>query len=213
MKRAFFTLVILSLMAAAGLAQSKTVDAPQAARPMSVGIVVDNSGSYRTIFDRVLNATKTVIEEMPAGDEGFLVTFIDAPKIKLRQEMTSDKTNLQDAAENMFIEGGSTAILDAVVYASKYMAQQAASGEGRTRILVLITDGDERESSATIDDAIKAAKDAGIKIYVLGLHEEKFYAKIPDRLTRETGGSKFVPKTHRDTQSATASLLSAIRAK
>ena len=213
MKRAFFTFVILSLMAAAGLAQSKTVDAPQAARPLSVGIVVDNSGSYRTIFDRVLNAAKAVIDEMPAGDEGFLLTFVDAPKIKLRQEMTSDKSDLLDAAENMFIEGGSTAILDAVVYASKYMAQQAASGEGRTRVLLLITDGDERESSATIDDAIKAAKDAGIKIYVLGLHEEKFYAKIPDRLTRETGGSKFVPKTHRDTQSATASLLSAIRAK
>lgn len=213
MKRGFITFVILNLLAAAILAQSKTVDAPQSARPLSVGIVVDNSGSYRMIFDRVLNAAKSIIEELPAGDEGFLVTFIDAPKIKLRQEMTSDKSDLQDAADNMFIEGGSTAILDAVVYASKYMAQQAASGEGRTRILILITDGDERESSATIDEAIKAAKDAGIKIYVLGLHEDKFYAKIPDRLTRETGGSKFVPKTHRDSQSATASLLAAIRAK
>jgi Mg-chelatase subunit ChlD len=184
-----------------------------APQPVSLGLVVDNSGSFRMIFDRVVSATNTIIEDLREGDESFLVTFVDTPKIVMRQEMTAKPQELRDSAENMFVEGGATAILDAVVFASKYLATQGAPGDTRSRVLVLITDGDERGSAASIDDAVKAAKDAGARIFVLGLFDEKFYSKIPDRLIKDTGGAKFVPKAPKDIPAAVASLLSAVRAK
>jgi Mg-chelatase subunit ChlD len=208
-------LLLTLILAVAVSAQNKTgeSDAPPAAGLLSIAIVVDNSGSYRSIFDRVVTSTTQIIDGVRPGDEGFLVTFVDTSKIVLRQGMTAEKKDLQDSVDNMFIEGGSTAILDAVVYAAKHLSEHSMPGADRSRVIILITDGDERESAATVDEAIKAAKAANARIFVLGLFDEKFYPKVIDRLIRETGGAKFVPKMPKETPAAVTSLLSAIRTK
>ncbi len=208
--------LLILILAAAVSAQNKGGEtaAPSVARgPLSIAIVVDNSGSYRTIFDRVIKSTTQIIDDVRPGDEGFLVTFVDTSKIVLRQGMTAEKKDLQDSVDNMFIEGGATAILDAVVYAAKHLSEHSTPGADRSRVIILITDGDERESAATVDEAIKTAKAANARIFVLGLFDEKFYAKVIDRLIKETGGAKFVPKMPKETPAAVTSLLSAIRTK
>lgn len=192
-------------------AQAEKPAAGGASQPLSIGIVVDNSGSYRSIFDRVVSSTNTIIDEVGPGDEGFFVTFVDSPKIVLRQEMTRDRQELRDASDNMFIQGGQTAVLDAVVFATKQFAEHADTD--RSRVLVLITDGDDRQSTATVDEAVKLAKEARVRVFVLGLYEEKFYSKVIDRLVKETGGAKFVPKIPRDVPAAVSGLLTAIRSK
>ena len=207
------SLVLILIFSVAVSAQSKSVDTSAASStPLSIAIVVDNSGSYRTIFDRVVKATAQIVDDVRAGDEGFLLTFVDTSKIVLRQGMTFEKSDLQDAVENMFIEGGATSILDAVVFASKHLAEHSTPGD-RARVMILITDGDERESAATLEDAVKAARAANVRIFALGLYEEKFYPKVIDRLIKETGGAKFVPKVPKDTPSAVTSLLSAMRTR
>ena len=213
MSRNLLFISILTLVGILSISGQGPTAPPNSVRPLSIGIVVDNSGSYRTIFERVMTATNAVIQDLRPGDEAFLVTFVDTSKISLRQEMTSDRQELRDAAENMFIQGGSTSILDAVVFAAKYMGSQGSPESDRPRVLVLITDGDERGSAASIEEAVKAAREAGVRIFVLGLHEEKFYSKVSDRLTRETGGAKFVPKIPKESTGMVSSLLSAIRAK
>lgn len=184
-----------------------------AATPVSFGLVVDNSGSYRTIFDRVVTSTNSIIADLKTGDEGFLVTFVDTPKIVLRQEMTENSQELRDSSDNMFIQGGPTAILDAVMFSAKYLTEQSKTDPGRSRALILITDGDERESGASIDDVVKTLKAGNIRVFVLGLYDEKMYSKVIDRLTKDTGGAKFVPKFPKDTAAAVSSLLSAVRTK
>ncbi|HTH37513.1 MAG TPA: VWA domain-containing protein [Pyrinomonadaceae bacterium] len=208
-------LLLILILAVAVSAQNKAGDAaaPSAAGPLSIAIVVDNSGSYRSIFDRVVTSTTQIIDGVRPGDEGFLVTFVDTSKIVLRQGMTAEKKDLQDSVDNMFIEGGSTAILDAVVYAAKHLSEHSTPGADRSRVIILITDGDERESAATVDEAIKSARTANARIFVLGLFDDKFYPKVIDRLIRETGGAKFVPKMPKETPAAVTSLLSAIRTK
>ena len=215
MKMKLAALLLVMVLAAVASAQKRSTDAaaPSASGPLSIAIVVDNSGSYRSIFDRVLKSTTQIIDDVRPGDEGFLVTFVDTPKIVLRQGMTSEKKDLQDSVDNMFIEGGATAILDAVVFASKHIAEHASPGAERSRVMILVTDGDERQSAATVEEAISAAKAANVRVFALGLYEEKFYPKIIDRLTRETGGAKFVPKMPKETPTAVTSLLSAIRTK
>ena len=210
-------LVSILVLSAGGLfAQVSTVDAPAAqsgSGHLSVGIVVDNSGSYRMIFDRVVTSTNAIIQDVRPGDEGFLLTFVDATKIVLRQEMTRDKQDLTDAADNMFVEGGQTAVLDAVAHAAKYLIQHGSGDADRSRVLILITDGDDRGSTSSVEDAIKIAREGKVRIFVLGLYEEKFYSKVVDRLVKETGGAKFVPRTPKETAAAVANILAAIRSK
>lgn len=181
--------------------------------PVSYGLVIDNSGSYRTLLEKVIKLVLGIVDENKPGDEAFLVTFVDTPKIVLRQEMTDNKDDVRDSVENMFIQGGPTAILDAVKYSADYLSQQAKSDADRSRVLVLVTDGDERESAAKIDDVLKTIKSANIRVFVVAIAEEKVYPKVIDRLTKETGGIKYTPKTRDEMTAAVKSLSAAIRTK
>ena len=179
--------------------------------PVSYGLVVDNSGSFRALLDKVIGVVSGIIDENRPGDEAFLVTFVDAPKIKLRQEMTENKGDLRDAAENMFIEGGPTAILDAVKFSADELVRSSRKEPERSRALVLVTDGDERGSGASVEDVVKLLKNEKIRVFVVAMAEEKVYTKVLDRLARETGGAKYSPKTKNEIATAYKSLSEAIR--
>lgn len=181
--------------------------------PVSYGLVIDNSGSYRTLLEKVIKLVSDIVDENKPGDEVFLVTFVDTPKIVLRQEMTDSKDDVRDSVENMYIQGGPTAILDAVKYSADYLSQQAKSDSDRSRVLILVTDGDERESAAKIDDVLKTIKAANIRVFVMAISEEKVYTKVIDRLSKETGGVKYTPKTRDEIAAAVKSLSAAIRTK
>jgi Mg-chelatase subunit ChlD len=141
------------------------------------------------------------------------VTFVDTPKIKLRQEFTYQKSELHDAAQNMYIEGGQTAILDALKSSADYLVQNARSDEGRARALVLVTDGEDRSSVTKIDDLVRLLKEQNIRVYVIAMAEQKIFVKILDRLTKETGGMVVTPKGRADLTSAAKQVSAAMRAK
>jgi Ca-activated chloride channel homolog len=189
--------------------------APQKPEKMAVsyGLVVDNSGSIRTILDRVITVVSDVVEANEAEDETFLLTFVDTPKILLRQEFTNRKDELHDAAQNMFIEGGQTAILDAVKVATDYLVRNARSDGTRSKALILITDGEDRESGSKIDDVIRLLKENNVRVYVVAVAEGKIFTKLIDRLTKETGGQKFSPRTKADLTTAAGQLSTALRSK
>ena len=216
MQRIILTIITALLFSAVLFAQKENGSAKGTTLetlPVSYGIVVDNSGSYRSLLEKVTQLTADFVEDNKAEDETFLVTFVSTEKIVLRQDFTIRKSDIHDAAGNMFIEGGLTAILDAVKFSAEYLAQSARKEPGRSRALVLITDGDERQSLAKIDEVVKVLKDANIKVFVLGLADGKIYTKIIDRLTKETGGEKYFPKTRDETAVAVKELAAAIRKK
>jgi VWFA-related protein len=181
--------------------------------PVSYGLVIDNSGSLRTMLDKVIGVVTEIVDGNGAGDEAFLVTFVDTPKIVLRQEFTDSKAELHDAIQNMFVEGGQTAILDAVKISAEYLARSARTDAGRARALVLVTDGEDRESGSKIEDVIKLLKEQNIRVFVVAISDGKIFTKLIDRLTKETGGAKFSPKTRTDLTDAAAQLSAAIRTK
>lgn len=181
--------------------------------PVSYGLVIDNSGSIRTILDNVITVVSDVVEANEAEDEAFLLTFVDTPKVVLRQEFTFKKSELHDAAENMFVEGGQTAILDAVKVSAEYLSKNARSDGSRSRALVLVTDGEDRSSGAKIDDVIKLLKEENIRIYVIAMADGKIFPKLIDRLTKETGGARFVPRTRSEMAVVASQIATAIRAK
>ena len=182
-------------------------------QPVSYGLVIDNSGSVRTLLDRVITVVSEVVEANGAEDEAFLLTFVDTPKIVLRQELTNRKSELHDAAQNMFVEGGQTAILDAVKVAAEYLTKNARTDGVRGKALVLVTDGEDRESGSKIDDVLKILKENNVRVFVIAIADGKIFTKVIDRLTKETGGQKFSPKTRAELVSTATQISTAIRTK
>lgn len=221
MKKLFSSIVLLlALSPVNSFGQNKSAGAAtqqKASVPVSYGIVVDNSGSYRAILERIIEITKDIVEANRADDETFLMRFVSTDKIKLLQDFTVSKDEIHAAADEMFVEGGLTAILDAVDFAARHLAEKAsseASGEtSRRKVLILLTDGDDRQNKAKIEEVLKFLKDNQIRVFVVGISEEKVSGKIIDKLTRETGGRKFVPKTPAEVAATIKELSAAIRAQ
>jgi VWFA-related protein len=180
---------------------------------VSYGLVVDNSGSFRTLLDKVIAVASDIVEENQDNDEAFLVTFVDTPKIVLRQEFTYKKSELHDAAQNMYVEGGQTAILDALKSAADYLATNAKSEEGRSRALVLVTDGEDRASETKIDDLLKILKGENIRVFVIAMSDTRVVTKVIDRLAKETGGLVVTPKRAPDVAAAAKQIGAAMRTK
>src|SRR5687767_2258794 len=82
--------------------------------PISYGLAVDTSGSLRTQLATVLEAGKTIINANRPGDETFLVRFVGRDNTETVQDFTSSKEALADALDNMYTEGGQSAVVDAV---------------------------------------------------------------------------------------------------
>ncbi len=214
MKRHFPSAILFAIaLCGTASAQLQQPETSVVRSPVSYGLVVDNSGSFRMLLDKVIDVVTEVVEENGSDDEAFLVTFVDTPKILLRQEFTSSKAELNDAAQNMFIEGGQTAILDAVKISAEYLVKNAQTTGSRERALVLVTDGEDRKSGANVDDVIKFLKDQNIRVFVIALADGKVFTKLIDRLTKETGGKKVTPRTKAEIAASAAEISLGIRTK
>ena len=172
--------------------------------PASYGLVVDNSGSLRFLIDYVIASALKIVEANRPGDETFVVRFVASEDVRLLSRFTSDKEALRRAIEGMYVQGGQTALLDAVYFAAEYAEKNAAPDEGgkaRRRALVLITDGEDRDSSRKLDDVLKLLRRARIQVYCVGLVGEldrqrgivmgskrDKAATLLKRLSAETGG-------------------------
>jgi len=181
--------------------------------PLTYGLVIDNSGSYRLIFETVIKSANQIVEANNPEDEAFLVRFVDTNKISLVQDFTSSTDELRSAVEDMFIEGGQTAILDAVNFSAKHLAKKDASQSKARKVLILITDGEDRKSQAKIEDVIKLLKDEKIQVFTLGLSDGKVYKNFLEKLSKETGGRSFAVEKGSDIQTAIKQLTVAVRAQ
>jgi Mg-chelatase subunit ChlD len=215
MKRELATIILILFTAVTtSIGQQTAVESKPVESPVTYGIVVDNSGSFRTLIDRVIKIVKNVVDANGRDDETFIVTFVDSDKIVLRQDLTSSKAELYDAAENMFIEGGKTAIIDAVQRSADHLAASSKAEPGRIYRLVLITDGDESESKTKIDELFTTLKNEKIAVLVVGISDRRdFSTKFIDRLVKESGGRKYLPKTQSDMDEALKLLVKDLRAE
>ncbi|HVF48572.1 MAG TPA: VWA domain-containing protein [Pyrinomonadaceae bacterium] len=179
--------------------------------PISYGLVVDNSGSLRTQLPKVIEAGKTIVNSNKPGDETFLVRFVDSEKIETVQDFTSNQNDLLDALETLYTEGGQTAVLDAVYLTAERVANYKKGNslnDRRRRALILVTDGEDRDSFYKQDQLFATLRENDVQIYVIGFigeldKEGGFIRKSPreravnlvNRLAKETGGRAFFPNS------------------
>src|SRR6516162_4194773 len=116
--------------------------------PLSLGLVIDNSGSMRNKRERVNSAALAFVRESNPDDETFIVNFDDSAY--LEQDFTSSIGDLMDALDNLDTRG-ETALYDAV-----YLSVEKVIKEGKrdTKALLLVTDGEDNTSKYRFEEAL-----------------------------------------------------------
>src|SRR6185503_16885158 len=178
--------------------------------PISYGLAVDTSASLRSQIQSVIDAGKTIVNSNKPGDKTFLVHFISSDKIQTEQDFTDNRDLLIDALDNLYVEGGQTAVIDAVYLSAEHVAEYKEGDEGdrRRRALIVITDGEDRSSFYKQDQLLARLREEDVQIYVIGFVNELdkdagFIRKSPrdkavtliNRLATETGGRAFFPQS------------------
>jgi Ca-activated chloride channel homolog len=161
--------------------------------PVSIGIVVDNSGSMRTKRTAVTKAVLNLIQASNPQDEVFVVNFNDDPY--LDQDFTNKLDPLREALDRVDSRGG-TALYDAVIASADHLAKGAKKEK---KVLLVVTDGVDNESRESLESAIrKVQDDNGPTIYTIGILGDEPGIKRAKRalqsLSDQTGGVAFFPK-------------------
>jgi Ca-activated chloride channel homolog len=166
--------------------------------PVSIGLVVDNSGSMSRKRPAVNKSALDLIEASNPQDEAFVVNFSDEAFID--QEFTGDVSKLRDGLSHIESRGG-TALYDAVVASADKLV---ADGKRPKQVLVIITDGEDNASTLSLEQTIRRVQQlSGPVIYSIGLlfgdemtHSEVRHARRAlEMLSGETGGIAFFPKS------------------
>jgi Ca-activated chloride channel family protein len=178
--------------------------------PISYGLAVDNSGSLRAQLQGVIDAGKTIINSNKPGDETFIIRFIDSSKIELKQDFTANKDSLIDTLDEFYIEGGQTAIIDAVYLAAEHTAEykKGDDGDRRRRALIVVSDGEDRNSVYSQQQLFARLRETDVQIYVIGFVDEldkegglirkssrEKAVNLLNKLATETGGRAFYPQS------------------
>ncbi len=162
--------------------------------PVSMGLVIDNSGSMRDKKNRVAAAALAMVKASNPQDEEFIVNFNDEPF--LDQGFTSDPQKLEHALAQLDTRG-ETAMRDAINLSIDW-----AKGHGKheKKVLVVITDGNDNASTILMEPLAKKTQQSGVLIYAIGLlsEEEPRDAREAKRalnqLTENSGGVAYYPK-------------------
>lgn len=177
--------------------------------PTNYALVIDNSGSLRFQLEKVIESSKIIVGTNRPDDETGVVRFVSSSKIEILQDFTTDKQELYDALDNMYIEGGKTAIIDAVYLAAEKVDEYQRSlgtDDRRRRALILVSDGEDRDSYYKEEQLFDLLREADVQIYTVGFINELdkeggFIRKSPqkqaknflEKLAEETGGKSYFP--------------------
>ncbi len=170
--------------------------------PISVGLVIDTSGSMREKRERVASAALVFIGESNREDETFIVTFND--QAFLEQNFTHSLGNLVDTLENLDARGN-TALNDALWVSLDEMEER---GRMDKKAILVITDGEDSASRFGINPVMERLRQTDAVVYIVGLMELNddrggLFRRSPSsrarRALREmadaSGGQAFFPET------------------
>jgi VWFA-related protein len=166
--------------------------------PVSMGLIIDNSGSMRDKRARVEAAAATLAKDSNPDDEVFVVNFndeafLDNPHGK---DFTSDIKEIQEALTRIDSRGG-TAMRDAIRMSIDHLKEKAHKDK---KVIVVVTDGNDNSSVISLENLVKTSQQSEVLIYGVGLlsDEERREAKRAERaltdLAVATGGETFFPR-------------------
>ncbi len=186
--------------------------------PLRLGLVIDTSNSITHEFEFEQNAAASFVKKSLTGkkDLAFVVGFSNA--VLLVQDFTADGAKIAKGIDQLAPAGG-TALWDAVKFASDKLAALAEE-QPAAKILVVISDGEDNSSSATLKEAIESAERGEVTIYTVSTRElagKDYGAELADRamraLAERTGGASFFPGSLGNLDRRLADLQEVIRSR
>ena len=182
--------------------------------PVSLGLLIDSSGSMYDKRQAVDKASVDFVKLSNPEDEEFLVDF--SWEAFIDQDFTNSIDKLQQGLGFIKSSGG-TAIYDALVASADYLAKNAKHPK---QVLLVVTDGEDNASSATLEQTIRRIQDLdGPVIYCVGLlfgddtdkRESRHARRVLETLAEQTGGAAYFPKSVRDVDAIAAEVAQDIR--
>jgi Ca-activated chloride channel homolog len=179
--------------------------------PVSLGLIIDDSGSMMTKRSRVEAAALAMVRESNPQDEVFIVNFNDDAYLDV--PFTNNVHKMEQGLARIDSRGG-TAMRDAINMSLDYMKSDAKKDK---KVLMVITDGNDNESTISLERVVNRANQSDILIYAVGLFtdEEKHEASKAKRalkeLTTATGGLAFYPKEVSEVQALAVQIAHDIR--
>lgn len=162
--------------------------------PVSLGIIVDNSASMKGKRARVEAAARNLVAASNPEDEVFVINFND--DVYRDVDFTGDLRKIAQGLARIDSRGG-TAMRDAIQAGVRYAK---AKGRHDKRVLVVVTDGDDNMSEASLDELLREAQQREVLIYAIGLLSEEEHEaarrarQALDAITKATGGLVWYPK-------------------
>ncbi len=177
--------------------------------PTNYALVVDNSGSIAPQLEKVIEAGTILVNTNRPDDETMVIRFVGRERIEVLQQFTSNKPDLLDSLDQFMKEGGQTAIIDAVYLAVESVEEYEKGksvNDRKRRAIILITDGEDRDSFYNEKQLFDLLRESETQIYVIGFisdlsKEGGFIGKSPqgkakaflERIATETGGKAYFP--------------------
>ncbi len=163
--------------------------------PVSMGLVIDNSGSMRDKRPRVNEAAITLVENSNPQDEAFVVNFNDDFYLDLDKDFTNSIPELKEALERIDSRG-STALYDAIIGSIDHLKKASKD----KHVLLVVTDGEDNTSRNSLEKTIREIQKTDTVIYTIGLlsQESKKNAKRAKKALEEislaSGGLSYFPE-------------------
>jgi tight adherence protein B len=154
-------------------------------RAKSVVLAIDRSQSMRgTPLARAVAAARSFLAAKPAEDRLAVATF--ATKPQMLTEFSEKRADSDGALRSIKVDSvQGTTLYDEIVQASGMLAREPLEA----RVIIVVTDGNETRSSASLTQAIAAARKARAAIYVVAIESPKFNPQPLRTLAQDTGGA------------------------
>ncbi len=164
--------------------------------PVTVGLVIDASGSMRKKLGDVIAASSAFVRSSNPDDELFAVYFNDDVRDALADRgmfLARDAAALHRAL-NALVPEGRTSLYDGLIRG----LDRLKSGTRGRKALVLVSDGGDNASQTTLPQVLERARSSNAPIYTIGVFDEMDLDKNPGvlkTLAEATGGERFLPRS------------------
>jgi len=153
--------------------EQKTIKVAEKNQPSNIIFVMDNTGSVRYQLEQIITIGKIIGGNLSGRDESLVIRFVGREHLDIVQLWTTDKSKLNEAMDNLFIEGGQSALIDAIYLAGSTIIKREKEAKQKRYAIVLVTDGEDRNSYYNSKQLLQLFDGSDVQIFPLILTQQK----------------------------------------
>lgn len=195
-------------------------------RPVDCVLLIDATGSFKRLITAALEAAKLFIINRRPDDQISIARFVNSSTIEKVQEFTTDNNLLLKGLDEIYLQLGQSAVIDAIYLGADHVAEYNKGNEGRRKVVVLFSDGEDRDSYYKQEQLIKLLRETGVQVFTLGIVVDLSRDKAPGfnasnprekaeklltTIADETGGRVFFPNDKKELVDSAAQILLDLR--